>query len=60
MCEMSRDRRIMAVIAGLLAAIAASIHRISGALRIPETILLIAVVIGEVSLVIRMYIVSRR
>ncbi len=50
----------MAVIAGLLAAIAASIHRISGALRIPETILLIAVVIGEVSLVIRMYIVSRR
>lgn len=60
MCEMSRDRRINVVVAGSLAAIAASIHLISGALRIPEVILLIAVVVAEILLVIRMFVVGRR
>jgi len=58
--RMSRDRRLIVILAGLLAAISASVPRISGALRIPETMLLIAVIIGEALLVARLYVVSRR
>ena len=58
--KMSRDRRAIVVIAGLLAVISASMPRISGALRIPETMLLIAVMIGEALLVARLYVVCRR
>ena len=58
--SMSRDRRLIVILAGLLSAISASVPRISGALRIPETMLLIAVIIGEALLVARLYVVSRR
>jgi hypothetical protein len=58
--RMSRDRRLIVILAGLLSAISASVPRISGALRIPETMLLIAVIIGEALLVARLYVVSRR
>ena len=58
--KVSRDRRAIVILAGLLAAISASMPRISGALRIPETILLIAVVTGEALLVARLYVVHRR
>lgn len=58
--RMSRDRRLIVILAGLLSAISASVPRISGTLRIPETMLLVAVIIGEALLVARLYVVSRR
>ena len=58
--RMSRDRRAIVVIAGLLAAISGTMPRISGALRIREAMLLIAVMIGEALLVARLYVVCRR
>lgn len=57
---MTRDRRIIVITAGLLAAISASLPRISGALKIPEVILLAAVIAAEVILVVRMYFMFRR
>lgn len=58
--SMSKDRRLVVVLAGLLAAVSASLPRISGALRIPETILLCGVAVAEVLLIIRLYVISRR
>jgi len=57
---MSRDRRLIVIFAGLLSAISASMPRISGALKIPETMVLIAVMIAETLLVARLYVVCRR
>ncbi|MGB6482844.1 MAG: hypothetical protein WBE86_05085 [Candidatus Acidiferrales bacterium] len=57
---MNRDRRQVVVVAGALAGFAPLVPRISEALRIPETILLIAVAIAEVCLIARMYVISRR
>ena len=63
MCKeyrMTRDRRMVVILAGLLAAISASMPRISGALRIPETLLMIGVLIAEAALFARLYIITRR
>lgn len=58
--RMNRDRRMVVILAGLLAAISASTPRISGALRIPETVLLIGVAIAEAALFARLYIITRK
>lgn len=57
---MNRNRHLIVIAAGMLAGFAAMAQRISGVLRIPESMLLIAVVIAEVCLIARMYVVSRR
>lgn len=57
---MTRDRRMIVILAGLLAAISASMTRISGALRVPENVLLIGVAIAEAALFARLYIITRR
>lgn len=58
--KMSRDRRMVAIIAGSLAAISGILPLISRALKIPKVIPLIAVVVAEVLLVISMFVVGRR
>lgn len=57
---MNRDRRQVVVFAGALAALAASAQRISTALGINGNILLFAIIIAEVCLIARMYVISRR
>ncbi|HLW80675.1 MAG TPA: hypothetical protein VKS20_01405 [Candidatus Acidoferrales bacterium] len=56
---MSRERRIIVSVAGLLVIICANIAHISGALRILETVLLIGVVVAEVLLLARIRVVCR-
>lgn len=58
--EMSRDRRMLVITAGSLAAISGTLPLISRALKIPKVIPLIAVLVAEILLVIRMFVVGRR
>jgi len=58
--NMSRDRRIITVLAGLLVALCANLRSISRALHIPEALLLAAVSVGEALLAVRYLRVRRR
>ncbi|MGB6877052.1 MAG: hypothetical protein WBD87_13570 [Candidatus Acidiferrales bacterium] len=57
---MNRERGLTVVVAVLLAVLNVGIHRISAALGISETSILIAIVIAEVLLMFRMVTNGRR